>query len=132
MSAEEPKLTGVWHGLYTYLSHAEPVYFVATIIAHGDHFSGLTHEAQVGRSGAPLALHASVEGTVDGNQVNFKKSYDGSGGWTHSLMYFGQLNGERTEIEGQWVFPTGWNGRFLMLRGERVSEAAIRRAFEKV
>ncbi len=125
-------LTGIWHGLYSYPEYLEPVFFVATLISHGSHFSGTTHEALVGRSSAPLSVFAAVDGSLDANHVSFRKTYDGSSGWTHSLMYHGQLNGDHTEIEGLWVFPDGWSGRFMMIRGTGLSESVVREVYERV
>jgi hypothetical protein len=130
--AAKPKLTGVWHGLYNYEIHPEPVFFMATLIAHGDHFSGTTHEAVVGRSGAPLTLFAAVDGVLDEGHVSFKKSYDGSNGWLHSVMYFGTLSADQNEIEGHWVLPSGWTGRFMMIRGTGMSESVVRREYAKI
>lgn len=125
-------LTGIWNGLYSYPKHLEPVFFVATLIAHGGRFSGTTHEAPIGRNGAPLTLFAIIDGELAGHQVNFKKTYDGSGGWSHSVMYSGDLSADRNEIEGEWTFPSQWSGRFLMIRGTGADESIIRTAYEKV
>ncbi len=125
-------LTGIWHGLYSYPEYLEPVFFVATLISHGHHFSGTTHEAQMGQRGSPLTVFAAVDGVLDANQVSFKKTYDGSGGWSHALMYHGQLSEDRTEIEGLWVFPDSWTGRFMMIRGTGLSESVVREAYERV
>ncbi len=125
-------LTGIWHGLYSYPEYLDPVFFLATLIGHGDHFSGTIHEAQVGQSGAPLTIFAGVDGSVTNSHISFKKTYDGSGGWSHALMYHGQLSEDRSEIEGLWVFPDSWTGRFMMIRGTGLSESVVRTAYEKV
>lgn len=125
-------LTGIWHGLYTY-PHAgwEPVYFVATIVASGAHVGGTTHEAVIGKRGAPLKIFASLSGHRGGVSVTFDKTYDGSGGWNHTVAYDGALNADASEIEGIWTIPSVWSGRFLMMRTPGVSEAMVRKAFEK-
>jgi hypothetical protein len=125
-------LTGIWNGLYSYPKFLEPVYFVATLISHGQGFSGSTHEAQYGAAQAPLVLFASVSGQLLNLQVSFLKTYDGSNGWSHSVSYEGQLNPERTEIEGSWTLPSNWTGRFLMIRGNGVEESVVRKAYAKV
>ncbi len=125
-------LTGVWHGLYSYPGFAEPVYFVATLIQSGGSISGTIHEAEIGRNRAPLTLYASVSGSVDRPNVDFAKTYDGSGGWTHTVMYSGQLADDGSEIEGTWTIRGGWSGRFLMIRSRLASEAKAREVFEKV
>jgi hypothetical protein len=130
--SEATSLTGIWHGLYSYPEYLEPVFFVATLISHAAHFSGSTHEAIAGRKGAPLQVFAEVNGTVDGQHVSFKKRYDGSSGWSHSLMYEGILMDEHNEIEGHWIFSNAWSGRFMMIRGPGVGESVVRKVYEVI
>jgi hypothetical protein len=129
--ATKKALTGIWHGLYTYAGQPEPVYFVATLIHSGSSLTGTTHESERGETGAPLTLFAMIDGTVAGASVVFTKTYDGSGGWAHSVAYDGALNGERTEIEGRWTIADKASGRFLMIRSSGASESVVRRAFAK-
>lgn len=131
MAARNESLTGIWHGLYTYVGQPEPVYFVATLLHSGTHLSGTTHESERGETGAPLTLFAMIEGAVHGEIVTFTKAYNGSGGWAHSVVYDGALNPDRTEIEGAWVIDTRATGRFLMIRSSGASEKAVRKAFAK-
>jgi hypothetical protein len=125
-------LTGVWHGLYSYPVYREPVYFVATIIDAGAFISGTTHESEVGETGAPLTLFAAIEGSKAGTAVSFTKVYDGSGGWDHAVSYDGMLNGDATEIEGEWRIGKEGYGRFLMIRSRGVTEEAARKRFVEV
>jgi hypothetical protein len=129
MAMPKDSLTGVWHGLYQYPGHREPVYFVATLINAGSFLSGTTHESEVGESGAPLTLFASVEGSRSGDGVDFTKTYDGSGGWSHSVAYDGRLNGDISEIEGMWRIGTEAFGRFLMIRSRGATEQVARKRF---
>lgn len=124
-------LTGIWHGLYSYPRFLEPVYFVATLISHGDSFSGSTHEAVNGERGAPLQLFASIEGTGEGTAISFTKRYDGSNEWHHAVSYEGMLSTDGLEIDGEWNIAGDWSGRFLMIRNPGATETVIRRAFEK-
>jgi hypothetical protein len=132
MTTKKDVLTGVWHGLYSYQAFLEPVYFVATLISSGQSFSGMTHEAAIGRMGTPLTLFAGLDGAIAGSSVTFLKTYDGSGGWSHTVNYDGTLSGDRTEIDGTWTVAGSWSGRFLMIRSSGMSEEVIRRAYEKV
>lgn len=132
MAGASERLTGIWHGLYTYAGEPEPVYFLATLIQSGAHLFGATQESAVGLSGSPLTLHAAIEGISEAHRVSFIKRYDGSGGWYHGVAYDGTLNRERTEIEGRWTIGSAANGRFLMIRSAGASEKAVRRAFAKV
>lgn len=136
MTSKAKNLTGVWHGLYSYQSYREPVYFVATLIDGGTSFSGTTHESEIGEAGAPLTLFASIDGSCSGSSVDFTKAYDGSSGWDHSVSYAGSLNADATEIEGLWHVissETGAKatGRFLMIRSRGATETVVRYAFEK-
>lgn len=132
MAGMSERLTGVWHGLYTYAGEPEPVYFIATLIESGHHLSGATHESAVGRSGAPLTLHAMIEGARNGHDIAFTKRYDGTSGWFHGVAYQGTLNADRSEIEGQWTIGSAASGRFLMIRSSGISETVVRRQFAKV
>jgi hypothetical protein len=125
-------LTGLWHGLYSYPAYLEPVFFVATLYTSGQSFSGTTHEAFIGRKGAPLTLYATVSGGQSGGEISFAKTYDGTHGWKHNVAYEGELSADGSEIEGRWTIPGNWSGRFLMIRSAGMSEQVIREAYEKV
>jgi hypothetical protein len=124
-------LTGVWHGLYSYPVQSSPVYFVATLISSGASLTGLTHEAVIGSRGAPLTVYAALDGSLTGHTVEFRKTYDGTGGWKHSLRYEGALNADATEIEGFWMLSNGMVGRFLMIRSAGMTEEAVRQVYER-
>jgi hypothetical protein len=132
MSGSDKKLTGIWHGLYSYPRFYEPVYFVATLIAFGDTFSGTTHEAAEGRAGAPLKSFAQLEGNLTGQAISFVKTYDGSAGRNHAINYEGTLSGDGMEIEGTWQIPHQWSGRFLMIRNAGATEQVVRKVYETV
>jgi hypothetical protein len=132
MAGREKSLTGIWHGLYNYPTLPEPVYFVATLISFGQHFSGTTHEASEGRNNAPLQLFASLEGSVQNNTVSFRKRYDSNTGRDYAIDYQGTLSTDNSEIEGTWSIPGDWSGTFLMVRGQGASEKAVRKVFERV
>lgn len=124
-------LTGVWHGLYSYTDIGS-VYFVATLIQSGAWLSGSTHEAEFGDDGSPLTLFAELEGMRDGLRLRFDKTYDGTGGWSHSVAYEGLISPDATEIEGNWTIGQEVSGRFLMIRSRGASESVVRRAFVRV
>jgi hypothetical protein len=132
MSAQKQSLTGIWHGLYSYMAYREPVYFVATLIDAGSFISGTTHESEIGETGAPLTLFAAIEGSKAGDAVSFTKRYDGSGGWEHEVAYDGVLNGDATEIEGEWRIGVEASGRFLMIRSRGATEQVARKRFVEV
>lgn len=127
-------LTGVWHGLYTYpeRSRMPESHFTATIIDSGGNLSGTIHEAMNHRNRPATEANASLDGWIEGSQVSFIKTYDGTSGHNHSLAYQGVLSGDRDEIEGTWtVTKNGFSGRFLMIRKRGQGAAAKVEAFEK-
>jgi hypothetical protein len=136
MSEAKRKLTGIWHGLYTYANQPEPVYFIATVIQSGASLAGTTHESTVGLAGSPLTLLAMIDGVVEHDIITFTKAYDGGEGWDHSVFYDGLLSPDFNEIEGVWRIPPGptqlgARGRFLMIRSPGASETAVRKAFRR-
>ena len=121
-------LTGVWQGLYSYAGQGEPTAFTATLLETGAFFSGSTHETCLVEGRQRATLCALVEGTRRDRSVGFVKTYDGSGGWDHSVAYTGALNADGTEIEGEWRVRGGISGRFLMIRPAGRAIATTRRA----
>lgn len=125
----EKSPTGVWHGIYTYLSrNALPdSHFVATIIDGGVHLSGTIHETMNMYRGEALPANAALTGQHDGNEVSFIKTYDGTGDQHHSVAYIDQLSADRLEIEGGWRIRSIYGkcrGRFIMIRSRGQAETA--------
>ncbi len=79
---DKGSLTGVWHGLYSYPAELEPVYFVATLIDAGTSFHGMTHEATIGREGAPLTAFASIAARATGRRSTSSRPMTGRAGST--------------------------------------------------
>jgi len=131
MTRQDSNLGGAWNGLYFYPSVPEPVTFVALLIDLGSGFSGSIHEYEGIISEQRILLYAAVDGERDGARVSFLKTYDGTGGWRHSVRYAGTLNGDATEIAGWWHIGAS-SGRFIMTRAGAVEEAEIRKALEPV
>ena len=125
-------LTGVWNGMYTYPNSGEPVFFVATLIEAGNFISGTTHETTATMDASKKTLYAMLSGTRGSGNVLFTKSYDGTAGWNHKVEYDGALNGEATEIEGQWNINGLLQGRFMMMRNPGKEVAVKRVVFETV
>jgi hypothetical protein len=134
VTTKSDNLNGLWHGLYSYDIGAAPVYFVATLMSGRGWISGTSHEAANELVGQALTLFASLEGSLDGPAATFVKTYDGTGGWSHSVPYRGTLSPDATEIEGTWeINEPGYRiatGRFLMIRSEGASETVVRKAYE--
>jgi hypothetical protein len=124
-------LTGVWHGLYSYPVGRAPVSFVATLIEAGSTVSGTTHEpCDVG--GRPNeTLYATLLGRRQDSAVVFVKTYDGGNPHYGRVAYEGTLSADGTEIEGRWIVPGSWSGKFLMIRSPGKEESVSRRVFER-
>jgi hypothetical protein len=127
-----PNLTGVWNGLFSYPRGYRPTSFVAILVDSGGSFTGTIHEPCTTRSVPGGMLYATLHGRRAGAVVAFKKTYDGTGNWTHSVEYEGGLNSDWTEIEGRWRIPGSWSGKFLMLRAGSLAESVERRVAEPV
>ncbi len=133
---DDPSLTGVWHGLYTYTSHAHlpESHFICVLIDNGNRLSGTIHEVMNHAQGTPTEVFALIDGAHRGGYVTFLKTYDGTGGRTHSVSYAGDLSGDQDEIEGEWRVDGRYGvstGRFLMIRKRGQDQAARMESAEK-
>ena len=122
-------LTGVWQGRYVY-GNGQDRAFLATLMEFGAFLSGTTHELNSDGHGAEEQF-AMVEGSRAGRSVRFVKTYDGSGGWSHSVSYEGTVSSDSTEIDGRWSIENAASGTFLMMRSGGKSVAATKRAYER-
>lgn len=131
MTRDTPStLTGIWQGLYSYPRALDPVSFVATLIETQSWVTGSTHEPHR-KSGATLC--ATLLGRRSGLSIHFVKKYERSGsGYRNEVHYEGTVSPDHTEIEGRWVIPAHWSGRFLMVRGTREAESVARKKFAHV
>jgi hypothetical protein len=121
-------VSGVWYGRWNAEDRrVRANRFIAHLAEGGGQFAGTTTEPDLGqRSGIILAF---VEGARAGAEVRFVKQYDGSGGWSHSLLYSGRINGAGTEINGTWRYSV-YSGTFTMERELFTAEEL--EAFEEV
>ncbi|KSB87481.1 hypothetical protein AS593_08175 [Caulobacter vibrioides] len=129
MSDATANLTGVWQGLYSYPEASAPVAFTATVLESGAWVSGSVHEVAYDEYGV-AEVFATLLGRRSGASVTFTKTYDGSGGWNHDVLYAGTVSDDGTEVEGSWSIPGVWSGKFLMIRSQGPREASLRQVFE--
>ncbi|MCC6920603.1 MAG: hypothetical protein IT548_15505 [Alphaproteobacteria bacterium] len=133
--AESERLTGVWDGLYRYPAgiRTPESTFTAVLFDGGGALSGTIHETmKLGAHDIPAS--AFLEGRVAGRTVTFLKTYDGSGGQSHSVSYDGTLGDNGDEIEGEWRIHADFGvmtGRFVMIRARRHAKAKRTRVAEK-
>jgi hypothetical protein len=123
-------LTGVWHGVYSYPIARAPVSFVATLIETGSAVRGTTHEpCTIG--GPNETLYATLAGSRQDSAVAFVKTYDGANTHYGTVAYEGTLSSDGTEIEGRWIVPGNWSGKFLMIRATGKTETVARTVLER-
>src|ERR1700678_31898 len=122
-------LTGVWHGTYSYATDRVPMSFVATLIETGSTVSGTTHEPCAFGGSPNEILYATLSGSRQDSAVAFVKTYDGANPHYGTVVYEGTLSRDGTEIEGRWMVPGNWSGKFLMIRSAGRTEAVVRTVF---
>lgn len=105
-------LTGVWYGRYTADQDPQDNGFIALLEELHGTVTGTISEPDA-ESGSIRRAH--VHGQRDGASLSFTKQYDGSGGWTHSVDYAGNVDAEGTLVMGGWVVE-GLTGAFDMTR----------------
>ncbi len=106
---EANRMLGTWNGQYGYNEMRRPnVNFKLTITGvDGNRFSGMISEPATFGDGTSRFLFAGVRGTVKGGIVSFVKTYDGTGGQTHSVNYQGTLEPASRAINGGWTIVVG-------------------------
>ena len=129
--ADAYNASGIWNGLYTYPYRLGEEHFTAVLFDRKGAVTGTIHETVVHFVNGPVNMNAGVTGAVDGAAVTVLKTYDGTGGWHHSVAYSGRFRDEN-EIDGVWRVD-GISGTFLMLRAPKPPEAAeVTRAKSRV
>ena len=118
--SRESDLTGLWSGEYWYAGHAAPTPFSAHIIDTGGSLSGTTLEpATFGLPGL-AELSADITGARGALNVSFTKVYHAAQGVHRDpISYAGTVDGKLTSIEGDWRLPSGFSGRFVLVRASR-------------
>jgi hypothetical protein len=124
-------LTGIWHGIYSYPIARAPVSFVATLIETASAVSGTTHEPCAIEGSPNETLYATLSGSRQDSAIAFVKTYDGANPHYRTVAYEGTLSPDGTEIEGRWIVPGSWSGKFLMIRSAGKTEAVVRTVFER-
>lgn len=126
--SRETDLTGLWSGEYWYGAAAMPTPFTAHIIETGGSLTGTTLERATFGSPGLTELSADIAGSRGEQTVRFTKLYHSSQGVHRDpIIYAGTVNEKLTTIEGDWRFPSGFSGRFLLVRASRGAKAATTR-----
>lgn len=109
--------TGLWRGRYFYprpLNGIQSVAFEMDLTFSQGQVSGFIAEPNTFGNKTSANLYATFSGTVAGNKVEWKKTYDGTGGISHSVIYRGTLDRTRGRIEGRWIISNDWSGDFFI------------------
>jgi hypothetical protein len=133
MTDRRHDLSGTWQGRYSYFGPREPVGFVAVVIDVVGSLGGTIHERCSEGEATGDHLYATLSGRHTGSAVTFVKTYDGTGGWKHSVDYEGTINEDGTEITGHWQVRDEWGvwtGPFLMIRANGKEDAVIGKAVQ--
>jgi uncharacterized caspase-like protein len=99
---------GQWAGSYDYGTGTgnRAVQFAMVLQADGARVFGRVIEANT-FGGAAKQLNANLQGSLQGGNVQFTKTYDGSGGYSQSVQYSGVLSRDGSSISGTWELRTG-------------------------
>ncbi|MEL6979969.1 MAG: hypothetical protein AAGM38_14965, partial [Pseudomonadota bacterium] len=110
-------VTGRWNGAYGYDDGRPPVAFQLTLQDQDGVLRGRSDEPQTfGSRTSANMLFADWEGKVsEDGLLAFVKTYDGTGGQTHSIRYTGRQVG-KDRIEGRWSINARTNGYFYLSR----------------
>jgi hypothetical protein len=113
-------LTGIWTGEYRYPEGVgqRPVTFTAFLIQDGDRITAEIKEPNSFGDQTSPWLHATADGKYDEETktLSFVKSYDGTAGASHDVVYKGALNEGATQaVSGNWDIG-GLEGSFTMKR----------------
>jgi hypothetical protein len=113
-------LAGTWQGVYSYPGQdRDPVAFTLALEVRGGTCRGRTEEANTFGSPSVRRLYANVEcQVIDGTvspRLMLKKTYDGTGGQTHSVDYLGDLSPDGKSVTGSWRVGAQ-SGRFSLTK----------------
>ena len=97
-------LTGDWKGTYRYITkNLKPVNFEIHLVETGEKLTGKTVEPNTFSESPVKHLHADIRGSVNPDlTISFLKTYDGTGGATHSVEYAGKISADGAHVKGTW------------------------------
>ena len=90
-----------WRGSYSYPDGKRSVAFTLTLSGSQGSVSGRTTERNTFGNKSASHLYGNVRGTISGSSIAFTKTYDGTGGVSHSVEYRGSISGN--SMSGTWT-----------------------------
>jgi hypothetical protein len=111
--AQAPRRATHWEGQYFYADRNDPpVPFKMDLEINGNGVRGrISEPATFGDRSSPQ-LFANLTGILHGRTLSFTKTYDGTGGQTHSVQYSGDISQDGQNIAGQWITGGTLYGKF--------------------
>ncbi len=123
--SRDSDLTGFWSGEYWYDATISPTPFSAHLEDISGALTGTTLEPATFGAPGLTELSADIKGGRSGPSLYFTKVYHPAGGvHRHAIHYSGISNDKFTQIDGEWRFPQGFSGRFVMYRASFGAKAA--------
>jgi hypothetical protein len=113
-------LDGMWWGMYTYADRTrQPVEFTMDIRVAGNACQGRIEETNTFGNPAEPRLYANTDCRllIGGGppRLIFRKTYDGTGGQSHSIDYEGEIASDGSGVTGIWRLGTQ-SGRFSLIK----------------
>ncbi|MGH8232346.1 MAG: caspase family protein [Steroidobacteraceae bacterium] len=104
----QSQFDGQWAGSYNYGTggNNRVVQFAMVLKADGARVFGRILEPNT-FGGNAKQLNANLQGSLQGGNVMFTKTYDGSGGYSQSVQYSGVLSRDGGSITGTWELRSG-------------------------
>jgi len=90
-----------WSGIY-YYGDGRSNSFTLDLQVSGSSISGRTSEPATFGDGSSSTLYANIFGSVSGSSISFTKTYDGTGGVSHSVQYAGAISADGASMSGTW------------------------------
>lgn len=127
--SRDTDLTGLWSGEYWYSGPGQPTPFSAHIVDSMGTITGTTLEPNTFAHPGLIELSADIGGSRGELSVQFNKLYHPAPGvHRHPILYTGTVDSNFTMIDGEWRFPHGFSGRFVLVRVSRGAQAeAVKR-----
>jgi hypothetical protein len=109
-------LAGEWKGGYVSTDGSDINTFEVKMRQTGGTLSGtITEINKFGDPSRALFLTSTLTGRVQGAEVTFTKTYDGSGGVSHAVQYRGRLEPNGRRVRGSYD-AEGTTGTFELVR----------------
>lgn len=97
------EIAGTWTGMYFFQDGRPPVRLTVTLSQSATNAGVWGHSVEpntFNKKGGELK--ANLRGHLVENYISFIKTYDGSNGYSHSVLYSGTVSANGNTISGKW------------------------------